>query len=167
MQGDSHRLRQGNVREGFVEKGMQPWKVRYVFVTVVLICMVPTTSRSQALPGEPTALDDRAVFLGLRPSYQKCLDAADAGMPTMIRCSQVEYAYQDQRLNAAYKRLLAKLDATDRRALVVDERAWIKGKEYDCAIPPESGQGHFLDAVACSVDYTARRATVLERRLKK
>ena len=121
---------------------------------------------AQELPGEPTALDERSIFLKLRPSYQPCLDDA-SGMPAMIRCNQGEYTYQDKRLNATYKKLALTLDQTKRDALVKEERAWIALKEKDCAIPDDAGQGAMLDAVTCSVTYTARRAAVLEGRLKK
>lgn len=120
---------------------------------------------AQELPGEPSSLDARNAYLKIRPGYQKCLDAADASMPAMIRCNQAEFTYQDKRLNAAYGRLRSTLDPAAREVLVKEERAWIADKERDCAIPKDAGQGELLDALTCSVTYTARRSTVLERRL--
>jgi uncharacterized protein YecT (DUF1311 family) len=144
---------------------MRSRKSKLAVILLATAWSLPLAIRAQELPGEPSALDDRNAVLKIQPSYQKCLDAPDSGMPSMIRCNQAEYRFQDKRLNDTYRLLAARLNATERKELQREERAWIAMKEKDCAIPEEAGQGDLLDAVTCSVTYTARRATVLEGRL--
>ncbi|MGF6494972.1 uncharacterized protein YecT (DUF1311 family) [Luteibacter sp. 621] len=133
-----------------------------MYLTVAL--SLSTGLLAQDLPDDPGELEDHSSFLKLRPGYQDCLDKAAGVVPAMIRCNDAEYSYQDKRLNAAYKKLVKKAGADARKALVDEERGWIASKERDCAIPSGAGQGDILDATGCSVTYTARRATVLERR---
>lgn len=53
----------------------------------------------------------------MRASYQHCIDGAEGVTPDMQDCISEEYAYQDQRLNDAYARLLAVLDSQNEEAL--------------------------------------------------
>ena len=79
----------------------------------------------------------------------------------VLDCASVEHAYQDKRLNAVYKQLMASLDAEDKRKLKAEERQWIVYRDQTCNAenqPETAPEG-------CQVETTADRATQLEARL--
>ena len=102
-----------------------------------------------------------------RTSYATCLTAAAGATPDMKQCMGAEYAYQDKRLNKAYKALMAALDKRQQTKLRSDERAWIAYRNSHCALDPNGGQAAELDAYDCSVQETAKQASALEERLRK
>jgi len=101
---------------------------------------------------------------GIRASYSGCLKVADGVTPDMQDCIGNEYAYQDKRLNQAYKALMARLGKDEQAKLRDEERKWIAHRDADCAPPPDAGQGQRLDSNDCAMEETAKRATVLEAR---
>lgn len=104
---------------------------------------------------------------GTRASYAACLTEAAGVTPDMKQCMGTEYAYQDKRLNKAYKALMATLDKDQQVKLRNDERTWIAYRDSHCALDPDGGQAAELDAYDCSVEETARQAAALEDRLHK
>ena len=58
---------------------------------------------------------------GIRPSYDSCLQRANT-TADMVACSNEEYAYQDKRLNDAYKALMSTLPAAKQASLAA--RIW-------------------------------------------
>lgn len=84
----------------------------------------------------------------------------------MLRCSRLEYDFQDKRLNVSYKNLMKTLAQPQRNALRDEERQWIEHKERYCAPEPDSGQGQEVASADCLVGETAKRATDLESRIK-
>jgi uncharacterized protein YecT (DUF1311 family) len=103
----------------------------------------------------------------IRPTYQQCIDATGGVTPDIKACMSTEYAFQDKRLNMAYKRLMASLKDAAKASLRAEERQWIKEKEARCDAGSEPGQADELAAYDCSVTRTATRATELEARLSK
>lgn len=102
-----------------------------------------------------------------RASYAACLVAAAGVTPDMKQCMGAEYAYQDKRLNKAYKALMATLNNVQKTKLRSDERVWIAYRNSHCSPDPNGGQAAELDAYDCSVQETAKQATTLESRLHK
>lgn len=100
-----------------------------------------------------------------RASYGECIKAAGGVTPDMKRCMGEEYAYQDNRLNTAYKALIASMDTAQRRTLRSEERAWIAYRKSHCKLDPSGGQAAELDAFDCSVQATARQAAALQHQL--
>ncbi|MFK2877528.1 DUF1311 domain-containing protein [Rhodanobacter hydrolyticus] len=100
-----------------------------------------------------------------RASYAACLTAAAGVTPSMKQCMGAEYAYQDKRLNVAYKALMAASDESQQTKLRSDERAWITYRTSHCALDQAGGQAAELDAYDCSVQETAKQARALEDRL--
>jgi uncharacterized protein YecT (DUF1311 family) len=113
-------------------------------------------------PDEPTGLAEQGAYLGIRLTYQSCIDQSDGSMPSMTVCAESEFAYQDKRLNASYPRVMKSMSAEQRGALRAEERAWIAKKNAECALPAAPGQGQILDSIGCSITQTARRARQLE-----
>ncbi|MDQ0571708.1 uncharacterized protein YecT (DUF1311 family) [Variovorax paradoxus] len=100
---------------------------------------------------------------------QVLLDAYTAGITSpaelaMQSCMKVEHAYQDKRLNAAYKKLLALLDKDKRGKLRADERIWLAYRKSHCAPDPDAGQADALSSFDCSTLETAKQAATLENR---
>lgn len=102
-----------------------------------------------------------------RTSYTICLSTAAGVTPDMKQCMGTEYAYQDNRLNKAYKTLMGTLDRDQRIKLRSDERTWITYRNSHCALDPKNGQAAELDAYDCSVQETAKQASALESQLHK
>lgn len=133
--------------------------------TLVLLVMYLSLSASaRALPGDLSSEDKK---IGVRPGYTRCLDASEGVTPVMRDCISEEMGHQDDRLNRAYRALMANLDPAAKHQLRIDERAWIRKRDSLCALDPDSGQGGELDAYACSVDKTTERAFELEMMLKR
>ncbi|MEZ2417459.1 lysozyme inhibitor LprI family protein [Luteibacter sp. RCC_6_2] len=133
-----------------------------IIVTTALV-VVPATRAQRAVPA-PYGLDEFSASLKLRASYQHCLDASGGATPGMQDCIDAEFAYQDKRLNAVYKRLMSTASASERIVLRNEERGWIVAKEKRCAVPESPGQGDIIDSASCVVTETAKRATELESR---
>jgi uncharacterized protein YecT (DUF1311 family) len=98
--------------------------------------------------------------IGLRSSFKKCVDNADAVVPDTRECISAEYQYQDKRLNAVYKKLIASLTPDEQSKLRVEERHWIAYRDSRCnKLEPQ------LEPENCELNATADRAAELEVRL--
>ena len=107
---------------------------------------------------------DKVDHTGLRASYSKCIGAADGATPSMQSCMEVEHAYQNRRLNAAYKKLMALLDKDKQAKLRADEKIWLAYRKSHCARDPDAGQADALSSFDCSILETAKQAATLENR---
>lgn len=67
-----------------------------------------------------------------RPSFHACIDASEGVTAAMLDCIGAEYDYQDVRLNAAYKRAMARLAPAQRVVLRNSERRWLREREPKC-----------------------------------
>lgn len=101
---------------------------------------------------------------GIRPSYDACMKTTDGATAAMQYCTATEYTYQDQRLNKAYKALLAASTPSDRNTLVTDERIWIAFRKSHCAVDRNAGQAGEVDTYSCVLMETAKQAAFLENR---
>lgn len=110
---------------------------------------------------------DRPAEIGLRLSYQECINASGGVNPAMRDCMSVEFAFQDERLNAVYKKLMGTFVAEEKQLLRNEERSWIRHKDAACSAGDEPGQTDEVTAYDCVVIETARRAQELEHRIGK
>ncbi|WNL47521.1 lysozyme inhibitor LprI family protein [Dyella sp. BiH032] len=62
---------------------------------------------------------------GISAAFYACIDKAGSDTTASAACLMDEKQKQDARLNAAYKKLLAKLDSKAKDQLVAAERAWL------------------------------------------
>lgn len=83
----------------------------------------------------------------------------------MLDCARDEYAYQDKRLNDIYKRLMSSLSDDRKSALRTEARKWVTHKTSQCKAPLDSGTLSMVTSPDCTVQETARRAAILEKRL--
>ncbi|MCI2244612.1 lysozyme inhibitor LprI family protein [Xanthomonas sp. PPL568] len=118
-----------------------------------------TPAATPAAPSPSPASGDSPV---LRPSYDTCITAAGGATPAMLDCISDEHAYQDQRLNTAYKAAMAKLGEAEQHALRERQRKWIAERDEKCVADPDGGQAERVDAAECRLEMTARRADELE-----
>lgn len=101
----------------------------------------------------------------LRPGYDRCLEKTRGVTVEMNSCIGIEFDFQDQRLNAAYKALRQSLSEAERIKLRDEEREWIKEKNTSCAPPADGGTADMLGANECRLTRTAVRAAELEARI--
>jgi len=99
--------------------------------------------------------------------YDRCLESED-GKTTigMLQCIETEMTLQDARLNKAYKKVMAGLEAPGKKALQEAQRQWIKYRDADCAFHRSLEEGGSLAQVeeaSCNLEQTAIRAGQLER----
>ena len=83
----------------------------------------------------------------------------------MNSCIGIEFDFQDQRLNTAYKTLRQSLSESGRTKLRDEERKWIEEKNTSCAPPSDGGTADMLGANECRLTRTAIRAAELEARI--
>ena len=102
----------------------------------------------------------------LRPSYHSCISASQGVTVALNNCIGAELAFQDKRLNVAYRQLRISLPEGSRHALRSEERAWIIHRDKHGAPDPDGGTAAMLDANQCHLDETAARAAVLEDRTR-
>jgi uncharacterized protein YecT (DUF1311 family) len=100
----------------------------------------------------------------LSSTFDKCMEKAAAVDPRMIECYGAEIALQDKRLNVAYRKLLTKLDADRRKALVEVQRQWLRYTDANCDFyyDPSGGTAARMAANECSIRARSARATELE-----
>jgi len=95
--------------------------------------------------------------------YLACMDKAEGVTAEMIDCISAETARQDARLNASYKKLMAKLPAKRKKTLLEAQRAWIKFRDLNCEFyhDPDGGTAARLAGSDCFLQATADRAKEL------
>mgnify|MGYP000476956381 CR=1 FL=1 len=133
----------------------------------VLLCLSILAAPVAGQAAEPQSSSPK-----YSPAYDRCLASPD-GQSTigMIQCAAVELKVQDARLNRAYQDAMKRLDLPRQKtALKKAQRAWIAYRDADCAsvYDPDWGSLARIEANACVLDHTARRADALEmyRRLR-
>jgi uncharacterized protein YecT (DUF1311 family) len=95
--------------------------------------------------------------------YKACMDRSSGVTSEMLDCMGAEFTRQDARLNENYKRLMEKLSAKRKEALLEAQRAWIKFRDANCNFyyDPEGGSAAHLAGTDCNLNATANRATEL------
>jgi uncharacterized protein YecT (DUF1311 family) len=113
---------------------------------------------------DPSILAENAA-IELRESYQDCLDNYIIDYRPRLQCTDEEYAFQDARLNASYKRLMQSLTPKARARLRTEERKWILKKLTRCDFGVDARPDDVVAAADCEVRESAKRATELKIRL--
>src|SRR5215469_3652606 len=65
------------------------------------------------------------------PDYQPCGDKPNT--LTVVECLQAKTKVADQRLNAAYAALQARIDPAQRQPLLAAERRWVQYRDANCS----------------------------------
>lgn len=122
---------------------------------------IPINQNGETSMESPTQVDDAL----LRTSFEMCISQSGGVTPDMQDCIAVEAGYQDGRLASVYEALRSLLPPAERQALESEQTAWLAERKNACAWnADEEGQGQLLDAEACALEMTAKRAAQLETR---
>jgi uncharacterized protein YecT (DUF1311 family) len=84
--------------------------------------------------------------------------------------SSVEYKKADKELNKIYGALLSKLDASEKKAFIASEKAWIAFRDLECkfeCMENEGGSIYPLSYSSCMTNMTEKRTKELKEILKE
>ena len=86
-------------------------------------------------------------------------------------CVGQTYQKADAQLNAAYKKVAARLraDESQHKRLVAAQREWIKFRDAECAFATansDGGSAHSMALAACLTELTQQRANQLDKYLQ-
>jgi uncharacterized protein YecT (DUF1311 family) len=100
-----------------------------------LLCLVAVlfiyTSQLWAQPQSrcpDSATNNKKEDVALSNAFERCTEETGSFVSYM-ECVQQEYERQDARLNAAYKKLMASLEASQQSKLRDAQRAWVKFRD--------------------------------------
>jgi uncharacterized protein YecT (DUF1311 family) len=109
------------------------------------------------------ALAAEAEMFG--PGFQPCGDKTSA--LALVECVQAKTNVADQRLNAAYKALQARIDAAQRQPLLAAQRLWVQYRDANCGFyGVQDGSIRQVQAAECIRSMTEDRARELEKAMK-
>ncbi|MGB8697724.1 MAG: lysozyme inhibitor LprI family protein [Acinetobacter sp.] len=96
--------------------------------------------------------------------YSNCMDRSGGVTVNMLGCIAAETSRQDTRLNNAYKRTMASLNATRKKQLQEVQRLWMRYRDANCKFyaDPDGGTIAAVNSNSCYMEATAARATELE-----
>jgi uncharacterized protein YecT (DUF1311 family) len=96
--------------------------------------------------------------------YSRCIEKAGAVDPLVFECISDEYARQDRRLNAAYRKLMSSLKGERKKQLLEAQRLWSKYTEANCGFyyDPDGGTSARMLSAECEVTSRLQRASELE-----
>jgi uncharacterized protein YecT (DUF1311 family) len=99
------------------------------------------------------------------PGFQPCGEKTST--LAVVECVQAKTALADQRLNAAYKALQARIEANQRQSLLVAQRLWVQYRDANCGFyGVQDGSIRQVQAAECIRSMTEDRAYELEKAMK-
>ena len=109
------------------------------------------------------ALPARTEMFG--PGFQPCGDKPST--PAIVECVQAKTNVADQRLNAAYKALQARIDPAQRQPLLSAQRLWVQYRDANCGFyGVQDGSIRQVQAAECIRSMTEDRARELEKAMQ-
>lgn len=85
----------------------------------------------------------------------------------VVQCVQAKTNIADQRLNAAYKTLQARIEANQRQPLLAAQRPWVQYRDANCAFyGTRDGSIRQVQGAECIRSMTEDRAHELEEAIK-
>jgi uncharacterized protein YecT (DUF1311 family) len=99
-------------------------------------------------------------------AYQKCIDVAQT-TASISSCNNDEIARQDKRLNQAYKKAIAGLQAPNQARLRDAQRLWVKYRDSNCGMyfKLTGGTIDVINGGSCRLSMTKDRADELDELL--
>jgi len=123
---------------------------------VIRICVVSAVALMAALPAG-------AEMFG--PGFQPCGEKTST--PAVVECVQAKTNAVDQRLNAAYKALEARIEANQRQSLLSAQRLWVQYRDANCGFyGTPDGSIRKVQGAECIRSMTEDRARELEKAMK-
>jgi len=105
--------------------------------------------------------------IGLRVSYQACIDGSFANNPKIMACADEEMRFQELRLRRARERQDASVAPSERPLMAAKQKDWTDALDKQCAIRPDASQSEEVDSATCRLLGTAKRANELEKLLAR
>src|ERR1700730_18551085 len=106
------------------------------------------------------ALPAEAEMFG--PGFQPCGDKPST--PAVVECVQAKTNVADQRLNAAYKAMQARMDAAHGQPLLAAQRLWVQYRDANCGCyGTQDGSIRQVQGAECIRSMTEDRARELEK----
>jgi uncharacterized protein YecT (DUF1311 family) len=100
-----------------------------------------------------------------RPGFQPCGEKTST--LAVVECVQAKTNVADQRLNAAYKALQARIDAAQRQPLLSAQRLWVQYRDANCGFyGTQDGSIRQVQAAECIRSMTEDRARELENAME-
>ena len=110
-----------------------------------------------------TVLPVRAEMFG--PGFQPCGEKPST--LEVVECVRAKTNIADQRLNAAYKALQARIEANQRQPLLAAQRLWVQYRDANCAFyGTRDGSIRQVQGAECIRSMTEDRAHELEEAIK-
>ena len=110
-----------------------------------------------------TVLPVRAEMFG--PGFQPCGEKPST--LEVVECVRARTNIADQRLNAAYKALQARIESNQRQPLPVAQRLWVQYRDANCAFyGTRDGSIRQVQGAECIRSMTEDRAHELEEAIK-
>ncbi|MDZ8240030.1 MAG: lysozyme inhibitor LprI family protein [Nostoc sp. ChiQUE01a] len=136
----------------------------YYLFTLVVNLLAFTTSYTPSLTTASTTPDLPKIHLAQK------LNCNNAQTQTEInQCSRLSYQNADKKLNAAYQRLLPKLDRTRKQKLITAQQAWLKFRDTTCEFERSEYEGGSIAPTiyfGCLENTTKERTQQLQEYLK-
>lgn len=102
--------------------------------------------------------------------YKACMDKSGGVTTNMMDCNGAEIKMLDDKLNAAYKKLMAVADVDYKTALKKAEQLWINYRDANCQLHSQYAAGGSLGGILygnCIIEMTNQRAKELQELLKE
>jgi len=132
--------------------------LRYIILGNAVLGLVLASPQAKA------AMDGKVS--GYSVTYDRCITAAKAITSATLDCDGQEWNRQDVRLNAVYRRLMARLDRRQRAILRRSQRHWLATRRAECEeIAAPAGTGTLASVVesSCLLGNLVDRRSWLER----
>jgi uncharacterized protein YecT (DUF1311 family) len=143
----SQRFKGANARTFERDRGHLVSRIGFVIPALALMATLPV----------------EAEMFG--PGFQPCGDQLST--PAVVECVQAKTNAADQRLNAAYKALQARIDAAQRQPLLAAQRLWAQYRDANCGFyGTQDGLIRQVQGAECIRSMTEDRARELEKAMK-
>jgi uncharacterized protein YecT (DUF1311 family) len=110
-----------------------------------------------------TALPAEAEMVG--PGFQPCGEKTST--LAIVGCVQARTNVADQRLNAAYKALQARIEPAQRQPLLLGQGLWVQYRDANCGFyGTHDGSIRQVQGAECMRSMTEDRARELEKAMK-
>src|SRR5271156_2918936 len=99
------------------------------------------------------------------PGFRPC--GKETSTLAVVECVQAKIDAADHRLNAAYKALQARIDASQRQPLLSAQRLWVQYRDANCGFyGVQDGSIRQVQAAECIRSMTEDRARELEKAME-
>jgi uncharacterized protein YecT (DUF1311 family) len=133
-------------------------------VKVIVVFALMSLANAAAQAEEQFDYGGVKIDIAVSPAYTSCFEAAAGNDPNMAVCITAETTLWDQRLNAAYAKLRARLSKSDFAVLQAFQRLWVGDRDVACRDDGQNGTAGRVASDSCVLRITAVRAAELEMR---